>query len=182
MLRRLWPHRPPLLSWARRVPLLRALAEVAAGLLATRQPVGACGVIVGRDGRVLLAFHRTRPSAPWGLPGGWLHRGELPEDGLLREVEEELALPVTLEGYLCTFEHWNGRFRPRGLSLAFRLATDAPTEEPAAPASWEVAVTRWVTLEEAEALLESADELRAVRLALGAREAALPGSATEGER
>jgi len=159
-------RRPPVFRWIRNVPLLRTLAEVAAGLLASRQPVGATAVIVGPDGLVLVALHRTRPSAPWGLPGGWLHRGELPEDGVLREVAEELDVPVTLERYLCSYAHWNGRFRPRGLSLAFRLRSTAPPGTQVTPRSWEIAVTRWVTGAQATAML-APDEARAVRLALG---------------
>lgn len=146
------------------MPLLRTLAEIAAGLLASRQPVGATAIIVGPDGLVLVALHRTRPSAPWGLPGGWLHRGELPEDGVLREVAEELDVPVSLDRYVCSYEHWNGRFRPRGLSLAFRLRSLAAPGAEVAPRSWEVAATRWLTPAEAEALL-GPDEVRALRLA-----------------
>ena len=47
-------------------------AEALAGLITPRQPTGALGVIVGRDGRILIAQHLTRPDEPWGLPGGWL--------------------------------------------------------------------------------------------------------------
>jgi 8-oxo-dGTP diphosphatase len=42
------------------------------------------------DGTVLLVAQRHSPG--WALPGGLLHRGETPEDGLLREVEEEVGL------------------------------------------------------------------------------------------
>lgn len=158
-------QRPPIFRWIRSIPLLRTLAEIAAGLLAARQPVGATGVILGPDGRVLVALHRTRPSAPWGLPGGWLHRGELPEAGIVREVGEELDVPVTLDAYVCSYEHWQGRLRPRGLTLAFRLRSHAPAGSDIAPRSWEIATTRWVTPEEAERMLAE-DEAHAVRAAL----------------
>lgn len=169
-------RRPPVFRLIRTIPLLRNLAEFAAGLLAPRQPVGAAGVIVNTEGHVLLALHRTRPSAPWGIPGGWLHRGERPEDGVLREVREELDIEVSLERYVCSYEHWLGRLRPRGLSLAFRLRSDLDSTVEVRPRSWEIAATRWSDIEEAKRMLAE-DEFRAVRLALADGIEASPSAA-----
>jgi 8-oxo-dGTP diphosphatase len=74
-------------------PLRQAL-KVAAAVLAPRQPVGAVGVLFNENGRVLLVEHVFRTDFPWGLPGGWIERGEAPEEALLREFEEELGLAV----------------------------------------------------------------------------------------
>ena len=48
------------------------------------------------DGRVLLVRHGYRPK--WGLPGGFLKRGEAPADGARREVAEEVGLRIELLG------------------------------------------------------------------------------------
>src|SRR3984957_18921930 len=60
--------------------------------MAARFPVSVKGV-VERDGRfVLLKNERDE----WELPGGKLEPGEAIEDCLVREIDEELNLPVTV--------------------------------------------------------------------------------------
>jgi 8-oxo-dGTP pyrophosphatase MutT (NUDIX family) len=60
--------------------------------LAARFPVSIKGV-VERDGRfVLLKNERDE----WELPGGKLEPGEAIEDCLVREIDEELNLPVAV--------------------------------------------------------------------------------------
>lgn len=58
--------------------------------------VGAICVIEREDGHVLLVRQSYRRS--WGIPGGLLKRGELPEDAARREVLEEVGLDVRLVG------------------------------------------------------------------------------------
>lgn len=58
--------------------------------------VAACA-LVDADGRVLLA---KRPQGKamaglWEFPGGKVEAGETPEDTLIRELKEELAIDVT---------------------------------------------------------------------------------------
>jgi 8-oxo-dGTP diphosphatase len=61
--------------------------------------LAAYGVIV-RDGRLLLC--RVAPGnlgeGLWTLPGGGLDFGESPEDGAIREVEEETGLIARIDG------------------------------------------------------------------------------------
>ncbi|MGB0810893.1 MAG: (deoxy)nucleoside triphosphate pyrophosphohydrolase, partial [Candidatus Puniceispirillaceae bacterium] len=50
--------------------------------------------LIDRDGRVLLA---QRPEGKamaglWEFPGGKIEKGETPEDALIRELKEELAI------------------------------------------------------------------------------------------
>jgi 8-oxo-dGTP pyrophosphatase MutT (NUDIX family) len=52
--------------------------------------VGAVLVLRRPDGTMLMVEQRHSPG--WALPGGLLRRGELPGDGLVREVEEEVGL------------------------------------------------------------------------------------------
>lgn len=58
--------------------------------------VGAMCVIEDLEGRVLLVRQPYR--AGWGLPGGFLKRGETPEECAVREVREEVGLDVELVG------------------------------------------------------------------------------------
>ncbi|MGZ4617217.1 MAG: NUDIX domain-containing protein [Frankiaceae bacterium] len=51
-----------------------------------------CLAVLRDEGRFLILRQRHRPG--WTLPGGLLHRGELPADGLRRELREELGLEL----------------------------------------------------------------------------------------
>jgi len=58
--------------------------------------VVACA-LVDSDGRVLLTqrpFHKSMGGL-WEFPGGKVEPGERPEDALIRELREELAIDVT---------------------------------------------------------------------------------------
>jgi ADP-ribose pyrophosphatase YjhB (NUDIX family) len=54
--------------------------------------VGAVLALLRPDGKLLLVEQRHSPG--WALPGGLLHRGENPADGVVREVNEEVGLAL----------------------------------------------------------------------------------------
>lgn len=54
--------------------------------------VGAVLALRRGDGSILLVEQRHSPG--WALPGGLLQRHELPGDGLVREVEEEVGITI----------------------------------------------------------------------------------------
>ena len=60
----------------------------------TRFTVTAGAVIFNDQKQVLLLKHRFRAGSGWGLPGGFLERGEQPIDALKRELREEIGLEV----------------------------------------------------------------------------------------
>ena len=66
-------------------------------LVRSSQPhfaVSAGAIITNQDGRVLLLKHRFRPSPGWGIPGGFLEKGEQPEQAVRRELREETELEL----------------------------------------------------------------------------------------
>ncbi len=64
--------------------------------LVPRHRVGVAMTPINSRGEILLLRHVFHPSAPWGLPGGWLGRNEDPAEGVIRELHEETGLRGTL--------------------------------------------------------------------------------------
>jgi ADP-ribose pyrophosphatase YjhB (NUDIX family) len=62
--------------------------------------VFAAAVIFGQDDKILLVKLTYQRFHPWGLPGGSLDYGEIPENGVIREVWEEMSLDVVVEKLL----------------------------------------------------------------------------------
>lgn len=56
--------------------------------------VGVVGVVLNDAGQILLLKHTYRGKYQWGLPSGWLKRGEQPMDAMKREIKEETGMDV----------------------------------------------------------------------------------------
>lgn len=56
--------------------------------------VSAAAVVTNDKGQVLLLNHILRPDSGWGIPGGFVDRGEQPEATLRREIREETGLEL----------------------------------------------------------------------------------------
>jgi 8-oxo-dGTP pyrophosphatase MutT (NUDIX family) len=89
-----------LARWIRTNPLLLYLMRIVAYVKAPRQSIGAVGAVFDDAGRVLIVEHVFRTDFPWGLPGGWVERGEDPEETVRRELEEELKIRVQVKELL----------------------------------------------------------------------------------
>src|SRR5438105_4547980 len=72
----------------RRLP--RPMRRMIIRLITPSYTVGAVLALQRSDGTLLLVEQRHSPG--WALPGGLLRRRELPSDGLVREVEEEVGI------------------------------------------------------------------------------------------
>ena len=75
---------------------LSGLHRLLLHLVNVRFIVSASAVIVDDDDRVLLFHHTYRNYNAWGIPGGWLKRGENPVSALCREVAEESGFAVEI--------------------------------------------------------------------------------------
>ena len=90
-----------------------------------RFTVSAGAVVVDAEGRVLLLKHVFRSGAGWGIPGGFISKGEQPEEAIRRELKEEtgLELEETRFAFARTLARTNHveiifRCRPRGHAAA----------------------------------------------------------------
>lgn len=57
--------------------------------------IGVFAIILDKQKRILLCHRRDRDL--WNLPGGGLEKGEIPWQGVIREVKEETGLIVKIE-------------------------------------------------------------------------------------
>jgi len=90
--RRQWHRR--IAGLVQRHPWAARLVQRAYGLFQPRFTVGVVGLLFDSSGRVLLVEHVLHARRPWGLPGGWLARGEDPAQTVEREFFEETGLRV----------------------------------------------------------------------------------------
>ena len=63
-------------------------------LVEPRFTVTAGAVIEDDAGRILLLNHVFRKGSGWGIPGGFMTKGEQPEEALRRELREETGMEV----------------------------------------------------------------------------------------
>ncbi len=82
------------------------------GFVFFREPKVAAGVLVERDGKVLLVKRSVDPNkGDWALPAGFVEIDEGPVQGALREFTEETGFIGIITGLLGVFHN---RTDPRG--------------------------------------------------------------------
>ena len=80
-------------------------------------PTPVVAAIVELDGDIILARNKAWPPKMFGLVTGFLEKGETPDDGIVREVSEELGLDTTIEGFIGYYSF----FQQNELILAFHV-------------------------------------------------------------
>lgn len=99
-------------------------------ILYPRVPIGAVALVRDSEGRVLLVrqtYHRE--GVRWAAPGGWLGRGETPQQAAVREAWEETGLRVTA-GRVLAID--GGPYGEISLAFECEIESDAgftPSEE-----------------------------------------------------
>jgi 8-oxo-dGTP diphosphatase len=126
-----------------------------------------CAVIEGAEGRVLACL---RPDGKhlagrWEFPGGKVDPGESPEDALLRELREELAVEVVVGQALAPVEWAYDRGAIRLWPFLCAVISGEPTAVEHAELRW-CAEEDFGLLDWAEADLPVLEQIRALRRGL----------------
>ena len=105
-----------------------------------QRPGVGVGVIVERDGKVLLVRRTNHGAGTWSSPGGYIDHGESPEEAAVRETREETG--VRLAG--ATFLGLTNDLHPDGKhNLTLWFAGVEPAGEPAVVAAEELDAVEW---------------------------------------
>ena len=129
----------------------------------TRFTVTAGAVVRDESGRVLLLRHALRKGSGWGIPGGFVMRGEQPEEAVRREVREEtgLALAKVELAFVRTLGH------VRQVEVIFRAEMPAAALE-GLRKNFEIERAQWFALDALPADV-GPDQRRIIERALSAR-------------
>jgi 8-oxo-dGTP diphosphatase len=113
-------------------------------LVQPRFTVGVVGALLDASGEhVLLVEHVFHAQYPWGLPGGWINRGEDPAQAVEREFCEETGLRVRAARPLLVQRTPDLRGH---LDMIFLCIPDG--EQPAIRLSNELLGYRWTPLDD----------------------------------
>ena len=122
-----------------------------------RFSVTAGAVITDDSGRVLLLKHRFRPGSGWGIPGGYINKGEQAEEALRRELREEAGLELQDVDVLTT-----RTFRkPQQVEIVFVCRAVGDPQQ----LNYEIQKAEWFSLDQLPASLPK-DQLELVKRVL----------------
>jgi len=126
-----------------------------------RFTVTAGAFVFDERGRILLLEHEFRPDSRWGMPGGFIGKGEQPDEALRRELREEVSLEVTdVELYFARTLK-----KPRQVELYF--ACTAVSE--ATPSSFEIRKAQWFDVNDLPGELSKSQQ-KMIKRAIDVRE------------
>jgi 8-oxo-dGTP diphosphatase len=126
-----------------------------------RFTVTAGALIFDDQGRILLLEHVFRSDSGWGIPGGFLSKGEQPEAALRRELREEIGIEVQDVKLLFA----RTLPRPRQIEIYSRARAIGRPE----PCSFEIRSAGWFSVDDLPVEL-SEDQRRLIRRALSPSE------------
>ncbi len=126
-----------------------------------RFTVTTAAIIFDEDKRVLLLEHVFRPDSGWGVPGGFVSKGEHPEEGLRREMREEIGVELSDVNLLLA----RGLGKIRQIEIYYRAKVIGTPKA----RSFEIKRAEWFALDELPPELAK-DQRRLIERALIAHE------------
>ena len=108
--------------------------------MADQQPGVGVGVIVEREGKLLLVRRSAHGAGSWSTPGGYLDHGEAPEDTAIRETREETGVELGSARFLGVTNdvHPDGKH-----NVTLWFAGQEPVGEPVVMAPEELDAVGW---------------------------------------
>ncbi|MEN6370149.1 MAG: NUDIX hydrolase [Thermotogota bacterium] len=148
------------------VPFLSDVTpRVRAAVHASMPRVVVEGICIERARALLVLGSRGLNEGRWSLPGGFLRYGESPEEGLLREIREEVGAPATILRPAGVHAKLGPKTRLHWIMFFYRFKLrGTPHPDPD-----EIAEARFIDLREAPSMLHDPAMAEAVR-----RESELP--------
>ena len=103
----------------------------ACGFVQFHDPKVAVIALVVHGRRVLLIQRAVDPAkGKWSLPGGYMDAGEMPQEALRRELQEEVGLSVKIGKLIEIFPMVNDEGERIGIVLAFDAAPSGSPDIP----------------------------------------------------
>ncbi len=100
--------------------------------------------IIEKDGKILIC--RGGGDDTWEFPGGRLNEGESPEEGVIREVKEELGLTVGIEKIVYACRSFQAKANIWQVLIAYECSLDG--SDNIKMDLEEITDVRWVSKEE----------------------------------
>ena len=119
----------------------QACPDARCGFVHWNNPVPVVAAIVQHEDHVALVRNVGWPEHWYGVVTGFLESGEMPEEAVLREVQEELGLPAQLQSYIGMYEF----YRSNQLLIAYHVTV--PSKEVKLDRH-EIADSKWVHIAE----------------------------------
>lgn len=139
-----------LLLWLwKSLPLSRRMRMNAMWLMNSKFWVGVIGVVIDEQNRILVLNHSYRSISPWALPSGSAHKGEQPQEAIVREIWEEVRLRVEVVALVDVHSHPPFPL----LDLTFLLRPVGPVPDPLVPTDAEIAACGFFWLDQLPAKL-----------------------------
>jgi NAD+ diphosphatase len=111
------------------------------GFVHWNNPIPVVAAIVEHADHVVLVRNVGWPEHWYGLVTGFLESNEMPEDAVLREVEEEIGLAGRLESYVGMYEF----YRRNQLIIAYHVTVESMN---VSPCRSEIADFKWLHVNE----------------------------------
>jgi 8-oxo-dGTP pyrophosphatase MutT (NUDIX family) len=99
--------------------------------------------LIEHEGNILVC--KGVGDTVWEFPGGRMHTGESPVDGLAREIKEELNLDIRVERPLYTCLSWHAKAGVHNFFVAYLCRV---VGEVAIESNDEVVEKKWISKEE----------------------------------